>query len=87
MPQSIPIKEVATAPITPLFEPTGWKTVGLDHLTFEVADYRKEAPFYAALMGWTLRSDITTRGQGGGAGQLRGRPNDASRRRVAAAEL
>jgi hypothetical protein len=49
-------KEVATAPITPVFEPTGWKTVGLDHLTFEVADYRKEAAFYVALMGWTLRS-------------------------------
>ena len=50
-------KEVATAPIAPVFEPTGWKTVGLDHLTFEVPDYRKEAAFYMALMGWTLRSD------------------------------
>ncbi|MCM3879319.1 MAG: VOC family protein [Vicinamibacterales bacterium] len=50
-------KEVATAPIKPVFEPTGWRTVGLDHLTFEVADYRKEAAFYMALMGWTLRSD------------------------------
>jgi len=50
-------KEVATDPITPVFEPTGWKTVGLDHITFEVADYRKEAAFYVALMGWTLRSD------------------------------
>ena len=44
-------KEVATAPIPPVFEPTGWKTVGLDHLTFEVADYRKEAAFYMALIG------------------------------------
>jgi catechol 2,3-dioxygenase-like lactoylglutathione lyase family enzyme len=50
-------KEVATAPIAPVFESTGWKTVGLDHLTFEMADYRKEAAFYLALMGWTLRSD------------------------------
>ena len=50
-------QEVATAPIKPVFEPTGWKTVGLDHVTFEVADYRKEAAFYVALMGWTLRSD------------------------------
>ncbi len=50
-------KEVATAPIAPVFESTGWKTVGLDHVTFEVADYRKEAAFYVALMGWTLRSD------------------------------
>src|SRR6202795_4205939 len=39
-------KEVATAPIKPVFAPTGWKTVALDHLTFEVADYKKEAAFY-----------------------------------------
>src|SRR5471030_3290573 len=45
-------KEVATAPIKPIFESTGWKTIGLDHLTFDVADYKKEAAFYAALMGW-----------------------------------
>jgi catechol 2,3-dioxygenase-like lactoylglutathione lyase family enzyme len=50
-------KEVATAPIKPVFDPTGWKTIGLDHLTFEVADYKKEAAFYTALMGWKLRSD------------------------------
>src|SRR5438552_10322782 len=50
-------KETATAAIKPLFEPTGWKTVGLDHLTFEVADYKKEAAFYIALMGWKLRND------------------------------
>src|SRR5438876_9531356 len=46
-----------TTPITPVFEPTGWKTMSLDHLTFEVADYQKEAAFYIALMGWKLRSD------------------------------
>jgi catechol 2,3-dioxygenase-like lactoylglutathione lyase family enzyme len=50
-------KELATGPIKPLFEPTGWKTIGLDHLTFEVGDYKKEAAFYTALMGWKLRSD------------------------------
>jgi catechol 2,3-dioxygenase-like lactoylglutathione lyase family enzyme len=49
--------EVATAPIKPVFAPTGWKTVALDHITFEVPDYRKEAAFYIALMGWKLRSD------------------------------
>jgi hypothetical protein len=37
--------------------PTGWKTVGLDHLAFHVADYRKKAAFFIALIGWTLRSD------------------------------
>jgi len=40
-----------------MFEPTGWKTVALDHITFQAADYKKEAAFYIALMGWRLRSD------------------------------
>src|SRR5262245_53209948 len=46
-----------TSDIAPVFEPTGWKTIALDHLVFQVADYQKEAAFYIALMGWTLRSD------------------------------
>jgi catechol 2,3-dioxygenase-like lactoylglutathione lyase family enzyme len=46
-----------TADIKPIFEPTGWKTAALDHISFQVADYRKEAAFYIALMGWKLRSD------------------------------
>ena len=46
-----------TNAITPIFEPTGWKTTAFDHVTFRVADYQKEAAFYIALMGWTLRSD------------------------------
>ena len=50
-------QEVATAPIKPLFEPTGWKTVALEHISFQAPDYRKEAAFYIALMGWKLRSD------------------------------
>jgi catechol 2,3-dioxygenase-like lactoylglutathione lyase family enzyme len=43
--------------ITPVFERTGWRTTALDHITFRVADARQEAAFYAALMGWRLRSD------------------------------
>ena len=39
------------------FEPTGWKTVLLDHFSCQVADYPKEAAFYAALMNWKIRSD------------------------------
>lgn len=49
--------EVATKPIAPIFAPTGWKTVALDRIVFSVADYRKEAAFYAAVMGWTLRTE------------------------------
>src|SRR5277367_4448555 len=51
----------ATAAIKPVFAPTGWRTVALDHITFEVPDYRREAAFYIALMGWTLRSDDGSR--------------------------
>lgn len=50
-------KELATAPIQPLFAPTGWTTVALEHISFQVPDYRKEAAFYVALMGWKLRGD------------------------------
>src|SRR6185436_11728710 len=49
--------EKATAPIEPIFQSTGWKTVALENIMFEVADYKKEAAFYTALMGWKLRSD------------------------------
>src|SRR6201995_338786 len=41
-----------TTAIKPVFDPTGWNTVGLDHIRIRVADYQKEAAFYTALMGW-----------------------------------
>jgi catechol 2,3-dioxygenase-like lactoylglutathione lyase family enzyme len=50
-------REVATRPTAPVFAPTGWKTIALDHITFLVPDPQKEAAFYIALMGWKLRSD------------------------------
>jgi catechol 2,3-dioxygenase-like lactoylglutathione lyase family enzyme len=46
-----------TTDIPPVFASTGWKTIAVEQITFRVADYRKEAAFYTALMGWTLRSD------------------------------
>lgn len=56
--QGCPLDEkTATQPIKPLFAPTGWKTTSLDHVVISVADYKSEAAFYAALMGWTLRAD------------------------------
>ena len=40
--QTCPLSaEAATAPIKPVFTPTGWKTVALDHITFEMSDYQK----------------------------------------------
>src|SRR5262245_66305224 len=46
-----------TTPLVPPFEPTGWKTVWLDHLNYQCVDYKKAAAFYAALLGWKVRSD------------------------------
>src|SRR5206468_8113595 len=46
-----------TTPLLPPFEPTGWKTVWLDHLNYQCVDYKKAAAFYATLMGWKVRSD------------------------------
>src|SRR5262249_25945555 len=43
--------------LKPPFEPTGWKTVLLDHFTMQVTDAEKEAAFYTALMGWKVRSN------------------------------
>src|SRR6187397_1968674 len=43
------------------FEPTGWKTVLLDHFSMQVADYQKEAAYFAALMNWKIRSDDGTK--------------------------
>ena len=50
-----------TDPIAPVFERTGWRTTALEHITWRVAEPQKEAAFYAALMGWRLRSDDGTR--------------------------
>lgn len=52
--------DCVTSAIPPVFASTGWNTAALDHVTFQLADYKKEAAFYVALMGWTLRSDDGT---------------------------
>jgi len=49
--------EKATAAVPEVFAPTGWRTVALESFTMDVADYRREAAFYAALLGWRLRED------------------------------
>ena len=46
-----------TTPLVLPFESTGWKTVWLDHLSYQCVDYKKAAAFYATLMGWKVRSD------------------------------
>jgi catechol 2,3-dioxygenase-like lactoylglutathione lyase family enzyme len=34
------------------FEPTGWKTVYLDHISYAVTSYKETVAFYEALLGW-----------------------------------
>jgi len=46
-----------TTPLKLPFQTTGWKTVWLDHLNYQCADYKKASAFYATLMGWKIRSD------------------------------
>jgi catechol 2,3-dioxygenase-like lactoylglutathione lyase family enzyme len=50
-----------TTPFPPPFEPTGWKTVLMDHFSMQVVDYEKEAAYYNALMGWKIRSNDGTK--------------------------
>jgi catechol 2,3-dioxygenase-like lactoylglutathione lyase family enzyme len=65
------------------FESTSWKTVWLDHISFETSNYKEQAAFYHALLGWKLDKDegsqnsaqigdmggiIIRRGGGGGRG-------------------
>ena len=45
--------KVASAPPTP----APWKTVWLDHISFQVADYKKSVDFYTDLMGWKVVSE------------------------------
>ncbi|HZR22492.1 MAG TPA: VOC family protein [Vicinamibacterales bacterium] len=45
-----------TTDIAAVFAPTLWKTIALEKITFNCVDPQKEAAFYIALMGWTLRS-------------------------------
>ena len=48
--------ECNTTPFKMPFEPTGWKTVLLDHFSMQVAEPEKEAAFYSAVVGWKVRS-------------------------------
>jgi catechol 2,3-dioxygenase-like lactoylglutathione lyase family enzyme len=45
------------------FAPTAWKTVWLDHISFEVSNYKETAAFYHALLGWKLGTDEGSQNQ------------------------
>jgi len=76
------------------FGPTDWKTVWLDHISFEVPNYKESAAFYGALLGWKLGNDegsqntcqigdvggiIIRRGGGGNRGAAPGTPPSGPR--------
>jgi len=45
------------------FEPTNWKTIWLDHLSFEVPNYKESVAFYDALLGWKPTKDEGSQNQ------------------------
>jgi catechol 2,3-dioxygenase-like lactoylglutathione lyase family enzyme len=81
-------KTTAPAP----FESPDWKTVWLDHISFEVPNYKETVAFYVALLGWKPGTDegsqnqceigdigdIIIRRGGGGRGAAPGTPRPAS---------
>src|SRR5262249_15405737 len=52
-------KTSAAAP----FAPTNWKTVWLDHISFEVPNYKESVAFYTALLGWKSGKDEGSQSQ------------------------
>ena len=52
-------KTAAAAP----FELTNWRTVWLDHISFEVPNYKESVAFYVALLGWKAGTDEGSQSQ------------------------
>jgi catechol 2,3-dioxygenase-like lactoylglutathione lyase family enzyme len=50
-----PAKAALPAPAP--FEPTSWKTVWLDHISFGVTNYKESVAWYQALLGWKPTGD------------------------------
>ena len=47
----------AKLPTAAPFEPTDWKTMWLDHISFGVTNYKESTAFYTALLGWKATGD------------------------------
>jgi catechol 2,3-dioxygenase-like lactoylglutathione lyase family enzyme len=45
------------------FEATDWKTVWLDHISYEVSNYKETVAFYTALLGWKPGTDEGSQNQ------------------------
>jgi len=51
-------QSAATAPAPTA--PAPWKTVWLDHISFQATDYKRSTDFYTSLMGWKVLKDTGT---------------------------
>ncbi len=49
-----------SAPLSTPSTGTPWKTVYLDHISFQVTDYKRSTEFYTDLMGWKVLKDTGT---------------------------
>jgi catechol 2,3-dioxygenase-like lactoylglutathione lyase family enzyme len=54
------LAQSAAATPKPASAGTPWKTVWLDHISFQVADYKRSVDFYTDLMGWKVLNDTGT---------------------------
>jgi hypothetical protein len=45
------------------FQATDWRTIWLDHISFEVSNYKETVAFYTALLGWTPGTDEGSQNQ------------------------
>jgi catechol 2,3-dioxygenase-like lactoylglutathione lyase family enzyme len=45
------------------FEATNWRTIWLDHLSFECPNYKESVAFYSALIGWKPMTDEGSQNQ------------------------
>jgi catechol 2,3-dioxygenase-like lactoylglutathione lyase family enzyme len=75
-------QSMAAAPAKPAGTP--WKTVWLDHISFQVSDYKRSVDFYTDLMGWKVLNDtgnqatVDINGIGGIIIRNRRQPRDAA---------
>jgi catechol 2,3-dioxygenase-like lactoylglutathione lyase family enzyme len=53
----------AKTPAPAPFAPTNWKTTWLDHISFEVSNYKQTVAFYEALLGWKPGMDEGSQNQ------------------------
>lgn len=62
-PMATALAQSKSAPEPRTQHPAPWKTVWLDHISYQVTDYKKSVDFYTSLMGWEAKNDNGTQAQ------------------------